>query len=202
VSSVTYDISMSLDGYIRAANPRPDEPLGVGGEALHDWAMNPDDAVGRDMLHRGVAGTGAMICGRTTYDDSIRWWQADGPSGQARLPLFVVTHSAPSEVPAGGVYVFVTTGIEDALAQARAATNANAVIIMGGPAVATQYLRAGLVDEVSIHVVPVLFGAGTRLTETLPAHIELELTDQVSGPSATHLRYRVKGERRGITPGR
>lgn len=63
---------------------------------------------------------------------------------------------------------------------------------MGGPAVATQFLRAGLVDEVSVHLAPVLFGAGTRLTETLPAHIELELTDQVSGPSATHLRYRIK----------
>ena len=133
MSSVNYDISMSLDGYVRAANPRPDEPLGVGGEALHDWAMGPDDAAGRDMLDRGIAGTGAMICGRATYDDSIRWWGADGPSGQARLPLFVVTHAAPSEVPAGGVYVFVTTGIEDALAQARAAAGGKAVSIMGGP---------------------------------------------------------------------
>ena len=192
MSSVNYDISMSLDGYIRAANPRPDEPLGVGGEALHDWALNADDAAGRDVLDRGVAGTGAMICGRATYDDSLRWWQADGPSGQARLPLFVVTHTVPSEVPAGGVYVFVTTGIEDALAQAREAADGKAVSIMGGPTVATQYLRAGLVDEVSIHLVPVLFGAGTRLIETLPAHVELELTDQVSGPSATHLRYRIK----------
>ena len=192
MSSVNYDISMSLDGYVRAANPRPDEPLGVGGEALHEWAMNPDDAAERDVLSRGITGTGAMICGRTTYDDSIRWWQADGPSGQARLPLFVVTHTVPSEVPAGGVYVFVTTGIEDALAQAREAAGGKAVSIMGGPAVATQYLRAGLVDEVSVHVVPVLFGAGTRLTETLPAHIELELADHLSGPSATHLRYRVK----------
>ena len=192
MSSVIYDISMSLDGYVRAANPRPDEPLGVGGEALHDWAMNDDDAVGRDVLDRGVAATGAMICGRTTYDDSIRWWQADGPSGQARLPLFVVTHAAPSEVPAGGVYVFVTTGIEDALAQAQAAANGRAVSIMGGPTVATQYLRAGLVDEVSVHLVPVLFGAGTQLTETLPAHIALELADHTSTPSATHLRYRVK----------
>jgi dihydrofolate reductase len=199
VSSVIYDISMSLDGYVRAANPRPDAPLGVGGEALHDWAMNDEDAVGRDVLDRGVAATGAMICGRTTYDDSIRWWQADGPSGRARLPLFVVTHTAPSEVPAGGVYVFVTTGIEDALAQARAAADGKAVSIMGGPDVATQFLRAGLVDEVSIHLVPVLFGAGTLLTETLPAHIKLEPTDQVSGPSATHLRYRVRYEARQTT---
>jgi dihydrofolate reductase len=88
--------------------------------------------------------------------------------------------------------VFVTTGIEDALAQAREAADGKAVSIMGGPTVATQYLRAGLVDEVSIHLVPVLFGAGTRLTETLPAHIELELADLVSAPSATHHRYRIK----------
>jgi dihydrofolate reductase len=192
VSSVIFDMSMSLDGFIRAANPRPDEPLGEGGEALHDWAMNHDDAAGRDVLSRGIAGTGAVICGRVTYDDSIRWWQADGPTGPARLPVFVLTHSAPSDAPPGGVYVFVTTGIEDALAQAQAAANGKTVSIMGGPAVGNQFLRAELVDELSIHLVPVLFGAGTRLTETLPAHIELELADQVSAASAMHLRYRIK----------
>lgn len=192
MSSVIFDMSMSLDGYVRAANPRPDEPLGQGGEALHAWALDEDDAAGRDVLDRGIAGTGAMICGRVTYDDSIRWWQADGPSGAARLPLFVVTHSAPPEVPAGGVYVFVTTGIEDALGQARAAADGKNVSIMGGPAVGNQYLRAGLVDEVSVHLVPVLFGAGTRLIDTLPAHIELEPAGHTPTPSAMHLRYRVK----------
>ncbi len=192
MSSVVYDISMSLDGYVRAANPRPDEPLGEGGEVLHAWAMNHADTAGRDMLNRSIAGIGAMICGRVTYDDSIRWWQADGPSGAARLPLFVVTHSVPSDVPAGGVYTFVTTGIEDALAQARAAAGGKTVAIMGGPILATQYLRAGLVDELGIHLVPVLFGDGTSLTETLPAHIELELAGQESTLGATHLRYRIK----------
>jgi dihydrofolate reductase len=192
VSAVIFDMSMSLDGYIRAANPRPDEPLGEGGEALHAWAMDDDDAGGRDVLDRGIAGTGAVICGRVTYDDSIPWWQANGPTGAARLPVFVLTHTAPSDVPAGGVYVFVTTGIEDALAQARQAADGKNVTIMGGPAVGNQFLRAGLVDELSVHVVPVLFGAGTLLTEALPAHIELEPADQVSAPSATHLRYRIK----------
>ena len=142
---------------------------------------------------RGIAGTGAVICGRVTYDDSIRWWQADGPTGAARLPaLRRDPHRARPRLPPDGVYAFVTTGIEDALAQAREAAKGKTVTIMGGPAVANQFLRAGLVDEVSIHLVPVLFGAGTRLTETLPAHIQLELADQVSAPSATHLRYRVK----------
>lgn len=190
MGSVLYDISMSLDGYVRAANPTADQPLGEGGEALHDWALH--DAAGRDVLDRNVAGIGAMVCGRVTYDDSIRWWQADGPSGAARLPLFVVTHGVPDDAPAGGVYTFVTTGIEDALAQARAAAGDKTVAIMGGPTVATQFLRAGLVDEVGVHLVPVLFGAGTRLTDALPAHIELELADEQSTPTATHLRYRVK----------
>jgi dihydrofolate reductase len=185
-----YDISMSLDGYVRAANPTPDQPLGEGGEALHRWAMN--DAAAGDVRERNVAAVGAMICGRVTYDDSIRWWQADGPSGPARLPLFVVTHSVPDDVPAGGVYTFVTTGIEDALAQAKAAAGGKTVAIMGGPTVATQFLRAGLVDEVGIHLVPVLFGGGTQLTDTLPAHIELELAGQESTPDALHLRYRIK----------
>jgi dihydrofolate reductase len=192
VSSVIFDMSMSVDGYVRAANPRPEEPLGEGGEALHTWATNDGDPAGRDVLRRGVAGTGAVICGRVTYDDSIAWWRADGPTGPARLPVFVLTRSAPSDVPAGGVYAFVTTGIHDALAQAREAAAGKAVTIMGGPAVGNQFLRAGLVDELSIHLAPVLFGSGTRLTETLPAHVELELADLVSAPSATHLRYRIR----------
>jgi dihydrofolate reductase len=192
MSSVVFDMSMSLDGYVRAANPRPEEPLGEGGEALHDWGMSDGDAAGRDLLDRSVAGTGAVICGRTTYDDSIPFWQADGPTGPARVPLFVVTHTAPSDAPAGGVYHFVTSGIEDALAQAKAAADGKNVTIMGGPAVGNQFLRAGLVDELSIHLVPILFGAGTRLTETLPAHIELEPADQLTTTGATHLRYRIK----------
>ncbi len=79
MSAAIFDMSMSLDGYISAANPRPEAPLGEGGEALHAWARD-DDPPGRDMLNRDVAGTRAMICGRTTYDVSIPWWQADGPT--------------------------------------------------------------------------------------------------------------------------
>jgi dihydrofolate reductase len=191
VSSVSFDMSMSLDGYVRAANPRPEAPLGVGGEALHKWAMDDRDAAGRDILERGVAGTGAVICGRVTYDDSVPWWQADGPTGPARLPVFVLTQSAPPDSPANGVYVFVTTGIDDGLAQAKESADGRNVTIMGGPAVGNQYLRAGLVDELSIHLVPVLFGSGTRLTEALPAHIALEPTDVRPTPHALHLRYRV-----------
>ena len=154
--------------------------------------MADDDATGRDVLSRGIAGSGAVICGRVTYDDSIPWWQADGPTGAARLPVFVLTHAAPSDAPAGGVYVFVTSGLEDALAQAKAAAGDKDVSIMGGPAVGNQFLRAGLVDELSIHLVPVLFGAGTRLTEALPAHIRLEPAEHIASASAMHLRYHIK----------
>ena len=114
-------------------------------------------------------------------------------------PLVVVTHTEPAEVPAGGVYIFVTTGIEDALARARAAAKGKSVSVMGGPAVANQFLRAGLVDEVSIHLVPALFGAGTLLTDTLPAHIQLELAGQEATQHAMHLRYRVKRAARDAT---
>ena len=191
MTTVIFDISMSLDGYVRAANPRPEEPLGEGGEALHAWVTH-DDAAGREVLERGVAGTGAVICGRATYDDSLPWWGADGPTGSDRLPVFVLTHTEPAEAPDGGVYVFVTTGIEEALAHAQAAAGGKNVTIMGGPAVGNQFLRAGMVDELSIHLVPVLFGAGTRLTEALPAHVELDVAENVSTPSAAHLRYRIK----------
>jgi dihydrofolate reductase len=182
--SVIFDMSMSLDGYVTAADQRPEEPLGAGGERLHEWVT---DATGRELLNRGVESLGAVICGRRTYEDSMPWWGPDGPTGEARLPVFVVTHSAP---PAAGVYTFVTTGIEDALAKAREAAGGKDVTVMGGTAVGNQYLRAGLVDELSIHLVPVLFGDGTRLSESLPAHIVLQPIEQLPSPSATHLRYR------------
>jgi dihydrofolate reductase len=191
MSTVIFDMSMSVDGYVTAANRRPEEPLGDGGERLHEWVMDPDDATGREVMTRGIGALGAVICGRRTYDDSLPWWGADGPTGDERLPVFVLTHSPPADSPEQGVYRFVTGGIEDALAQAREAAAGKDVTVMGGPAVGNQYLRAGLVDELSIHLVPVLFGAGTRLSETLPAHISLEPVQQLPGAAATHLRYRV-----------
>jgi dihydrofolate reductase len=119
------------------------------------------------------------------------WWGPDGPTGEARLPVFVVTHAAPADPPEAGVSRFVTTGIEDALGEAREAAADKNVTVMGGAAVGNQYLRASLVDELSIHLVPVLFGDGTRLSEALPGDIQLESIEQLTGSSATHLRYRI-----------
>jgi dihydrofolate reductase len=83
MSSVVFDMSMSVDGYVSAADRRPEEPLGAGGERLHEWVMDPDDATGRDVMQRGIEGLGAVICGRRTYDDSMPWW---GPDGRRATP--------------------------------------------------------------------------------------------------------------------
>lgn len=193
MSQVIIDISLSLDGFMTAANQTAEEPLGDGGQQLHDWAFGDNaDAVSRKMLEEGIASIGAVVCGRKTYDDSLPWWGADGPTGPARRPLFVVTHSAPMESPEGGIYTFVTDGIESALAQAKAAAGEKDISVMGGASIGQQCLAAGLVDEISIHLVPVLFGSGTRMFDHLSAaHIQLEPIDTVATSLATHLRYRV-----------
>jgi dihydrofolate reductase len=191
VTKVIFDVSVSLDGFMTASNVRPEEPLGDGGHRLHDWAMGASDP-SREVLSRGVGAAGAVIAGRRTYDASLPWWGADGPTGPARLPLFVVTHREPEEAPAGGVYRFVTGGIEPALHQARAAAGDKHVVVMGGATLGQQFIRAGLVDELSVHLVPVLFGSGTRMFDHLgDGHLHLEVTDVVEAPEATHLRYRV-----------
>jgi dihydrofolate reductase len=125
---------------------------------------------------------------------SLPWWGADGPTGDARLPVFVVTHDEPDESPQGGVYSFVTSGIEEALARARAAAGERGITVMGGADVGRQYLSAGLIDEVSIHLVPVVLGGGLPMFEGL-ARLDLEPTGVVNAPTATHLRYRVVSPR-------
>ena len=192
MGKVTFDISMSLDGFITAANVRPEEPLGDGGERLHEWAFGGEDERNRKLLAEAVAGLGAVIAGRITYDASVPWWGADGPTGAARVPVFVVTHTMPADVPEGGVYTFVTDGIERALQEAKAAAGDKDVSVMGGADIGQQYIRAGLVDEISIHLVPVLFGGGTRMFEKLGGEpIQLETVEVLATAAATHLRFRV-----------
>jgi dihydrofolate reductase len=129
---------------------------------------------------------------KRTYDHSVPWWGADGPTGPARVPVFVVTHAEPEDVPKGGVYTFVTDGIESALKQPKAAAGDKDVAVMGGADIGRQYIGAGLVDEISIHLVPVLFGGGTRMFEHLGGeHIRLETTSVIQTPAATHLGFPV-----------
>ena len=191
MSKVVFIISMSLDGFITAANRRPEEPMGDGGLRLVEWAIS-DDERSRKVLEEGVAEAGAVIAGRGTYDTSMPWWGPDGPTGSARRPVFVVTHKASTDAPEGGVYTFVTGGIHSALEQARAAAGGRTVGVMGGASIGQQFIAAGLVDEVQIHLVPVLFGSGTRMFEHLgDEHIQLEPLQVVETPAAIHLRFRI-----------
>jgi dihydrofolate reductase len=185
---VIYDKSMSLDGFIAAANMRPDAGLGDDGERLHDWAFK--DEAGLEMIEREVAQLGAVICGRTTYDMSIPYWGPDGPTGDARVPLFVLSHGSPDDVPEGGVYTFVGDP-ETALTRAREVADGRNIAVMGAET-GRQLIDAGVVDEISIHVVPVLFGSGTPLFgKGVGEHVTLEFVGVSESTYATHLRYRV-----------
>jgi dihydrofolate reductase len=191
MGEVIFDISMSVDGFVTAAGQTPEQPMGEGGLRLVEWAFEGDER-DRRILADGVAGLGAVITGRRTYDHSLPWWGANGPTQEARVPVFVVTHSAPDGAPEDGVYTFVTDGIEQALHQARAVAGDRYVTVMGGAEIGQQFIRAGLVDELSIHLVPVLLGSGTRMFDDLAGvQIELERADVIEGQKATHLRFRV-----------
>ena len=165
--------------------------MGPGGDKLHDWFFEPD-TISLEMATKAMSVIGAMICGRTTYDHSIRWWEADGPTGSARVPLVVLTHQVPDNVPDNSVYHFVTGGVEHALAQAKEAAGDRDIAIVGGADVIQQFLNAGPIDELGIHLVPVVFRAGTRLFDGLTLdHLNLEVRSVVDTAKVTHLRYRV-----------
>lgn len=193
MGKVVVDISISLDGFVAAANRTPDQPLGVDGERLHDWVTDADPEGGR-LLAAEAPRLGAIVSGRRTYDDSVRGWRANGPTGSLRRPLFVVTHEAPASSPDGGVYTFVTDGIDSALRQAREAAGDLDVAVMGGADVARQVLTAGLADQIGIHLVPVLFGQGLRLFEDMGlGHVALAVADAVRTGTAVHMRFDVLG---------
>jgi dihydrofolate reductase len=190
MGKVIYDISMSLDGFITAANVRPEAGLGDGGERLHDWAFNSPDPRNRELLAKG-ASLGAIISGRHNYDLAVPSWNADGPTGAARVPTVVVSHSVPQDIPDGGVYSFAD-GIEVALEKAQKVAGDKDVAIMGGANIAAQFFKLSLVDEISIHLVPVLFGSGIRLFEHLGSeHVQLETIEVIETKEAIHLRFRV-----------
>jgi dihydrofolate reductase len=201
---------MSLDGFIAGPNDGGEQPLGDGGMRLFDWYFDGDTPVRayRQAADRGVPVPpfklssssaqvfeelvetgGAVVTGRRTYDIA-GGWAGNGPV--PGLPVFVVTHHVPDNVPHGeSRYTFVTDGVERAIAQATAAAGDKSVSVMGA-SVAQQCLRAGLLDEVQIHLVPVLLGAGVRLFDHLgPDSIGLETTRVVDSPGVTHLRFRV-----------
>ena len=191
MSKLIFDQSTSLDGFTTGPNPRSEEPNGDDGMRLVEWAFE-QDAETQAVLEEVHANTGAMICGRNTYDVSLPFWGANGPSGDRRVPMVVLTHEVPSEFPETSVYSFATGGIEAALEEAKGrAEGGDNIAIVGGADVAGQYLQAGLLDELLLHVVPVLFGRGTPLFDAEGEHIGLETFDVIRGDGATHMRLRV-----------
>ena len=195
MQKVGIDITMSLDGFI--AGPHDDV------ERLHEWLYDLEsfhDRHGRpggernpdsEVLEDAFATIGAMVMGRRMFDLAEGPWGDDPPF---RMPVFVLTHEQREPIPkAGGTtFTFVTDGIESALKHARAAAGDKDVGIAGGADVIQQYLRAGLVDELQVHVAPVLLGEGRRLFEGFgPDHIELETVRVIDSPGVTHLKFRV-----------
>ena len=189
MGKVFYEMSMSLDGFVTGANVRPEAPLGEGGEQLHDWGFNSADARNHELMTR-AASLGAVIAGRTTYNHSIPYWEADGPTGAARVPTIIVSHNVPRDIPHGGVYTFVDSA-EAALTLAKKGSGEKDVLIHGGNT-AAQLITLGLVDEIFVHLVPVLFGSGTRLYEHLGGGpIQLETMEVIETKEAIHLRFRI-----------
>jgi dihydrofolate reductase len=185
MGSVVIDMSMSLDGYIAAPNDTPEQGLGEDGMRLHNWAFD-DPSVFEQIFGDLTQNTGAVIMGRRSYDNSIENWGGKGPLGD--VPCFVVTHR-PLDPP-DPVFTVVTDGIESALAKAREAAGDKQIGLMGAD-IDQQFLAAGLVDELRIHLVDVLLGGGRRLFDQLPKRVELELTGVTQTDGVTHLEYRV-----------
>jgi dihydrofolate reductase len=210
MSELRLSITMSLDGYVAGPDQSEENPLGVRGEELHEWAVPLE--VFRTM-HGGEGGEvnastavveerwdniGASIMGRNMFgggpgpwDEQWRgWWGEDPPYHH---PVFVLTHHArePLEMEGGTTFHFVTDGLEAALAQAREAANGQDIWLAGGASAANQYLAAGLVDELDLSIAPVLLGSGERLFEGVGAGLGLEQVRAVDAPGVTHIKYRV-----------
>jgi dihydrofolate reductase len=210
VGKVKLDISVSLDGYVAGPDPSPEQPLGVGGDQLHEWAVRsaswlrqhgydaeegetgPDDDVLAEASDYGAVIMGKrMFCGEDGPwgDEPFEgWWGEDPPF---KVPVFVVTHHARETLHLGETtFEFVTDGIEVALERARDAAGGRDVHIAGGGNVAHQFVAAGLVDEIQLHLVPVLLGGGARLFGgPLPAPKTLAITRVLASPGVTHIRY-------------
>jgi len=197
------DITMSLDGFITGPGDAPGRGLGERGEALHNWVMGgpwryDDEArrfapvdVDRNVLQEAMGSTGAGIIGRRMFDVTGGW--GGNPPGGPNARYFVLTHSVPREwADRPSPFTFVTDGIDSALAQARAVAGDKDVGIGGGANVIQQYLAARLVDELRLHLAPVLLGAGKRLFDHLGNQTtELQRTRVIESPYATHLFFTV-----------
>jgi dihydrofolate reductase len=190
-TSVLY-MSMSLDGYIAGPNDEPGNPGGDGFMRLHEWFATPHGEFFRPSGPAGelideINATGAVLVGRRTVEQ-VDHWKGDHHG----VPIFVPSHRPPGPSVANYPLVtYVTDGIESAMAQAKAAAQDRNVLVHGAYT-AQRALEAGVLDEMQIHQIPVLFGRGRRLFEVLPSRVELEIVRAIDTPEATHIRYRVR----------
>src|SRR6266496_506892 len=181
---VICDMSISLDGYVTGPNDSRENPFGDGAGMLHDWIFDAATDEDRALLQEMIAGCGAVVMGRKSFDKN----EGDGgPVGDT--PCFVVTHNKPT-TSYPSVYTFVTDGVPSAIEQAKHVAG-DKVVGLHGATVMQQALPLGLVDEIRVHVIPVLLGGGTPLFSTLDSAITLERTNVQVTPAATHLGFRV-----------
>ena len=211
MSKFRFHLSVSADGYVAGPDQSEENPLGVGGEQLHEWVIplaawrQPHGKEGGEVnastsvveeLQRNV---GAGVMGRNMFgpigggdwgDESWKGWWGESPPFQC--PVFVLTHHErePLAMEGGTTFSFVTDGIESALEQAREAAGGKDVQLHGGAGVAQQYLSAGLIDEFELHIVPVVLGGGERLLDNV-GELELEQLRAIEAPGVTHIKYRV-----------
>jgi len=212
MTQVKFDISTSLDGYVAGPDPDLAQPLGAGGEQLHEWVVKLSNwreqhglaggevNADNEIMAESIEGIGAYVMGRGMFgggdgswgDEPWSGWWGEEPPFHA--PVFVVTHHTRAPLPreGGTTFHFVTEGVEAAVAQAQQAAGEGDVLLAGGASVIQQALRAGVVDEFQLHVAPVLLGGGTPLFAGLgPDDVQVETVRVVESPSVTHLKYRV-----------
>src|SRR5919109_985980 len=209
MSKLIADLSISLDGFVAGPNPSNEDPLGIGGEQLHEWAFaafawreqhgreGGEKNAESDMIAALTERVGAGIMGRKMYSGGSGPWEGDpnprgwwGDNPPFHHDVYVLTSHArePLEMEGGTTFHYVTDGIESALEQARAAAGEKEVSLGGGASVAQQYLAAGLLDEIVVSVVPILLGGGARLFENV-GDAKLEQVESVEAPGVTHIRY-------------
>jgi dihydrofolate reductase len=211
MSKVRVHISVSVDGYVAGPNQSEENPLGEGGEQLHDWAVElkawrashgmegGEVNASSPVMEESLADVGAEIMGRGKFgppdggpwgDDPWQgWWGEDPPFHK---PVFVLTHHEREPLTLSDTtFTFVTEGIESALEQAREAANGEDIFIGGGAQTINEYLAAGLVDELELHIAPLILGGGERLFDGIGPELKLEQIRAVEAPGVTHLKYRV-----------
>jgi len=212
VSKVFVEISMSLDGFVAGPNPTLEEPLGEKGEELHEWVVRTnywrerhgleggEEDEDSEVIREAFSSVGASVMGRKMFSGGSGPWESDprsmgwwGDQPPFHTPVFVLTHHArePEEMEGGTTFFFVTDGIEAAIQHARAAAGEGNVAIGGGASAIQQALAAGLVDELQVHVAPILLGGGTRLFREGADPIRLEATRVLASPRATHVKFDV-----------